>query len=69
MDARANTSLQPMDLFRPYLLVACAAFVLGFAAFLTVGWAAAPREASAEAWPAPASITMPSTDLTDAHVI
>lgn len=68
MTVQTHTAAVPMDLFRPYLIVACVAFVLGFAAFLAVGWAAAPREATAEPWPAPASAPAPAADLAGAHV-
>ena len=71
MTTDAQIPVVPMDLLRPSLLVACVAFVLGFAAFLAVGWAVSPRPAIAEGWPAPAAASAPAipADPTDAHVI
>ena len=42
-----------MDLLRPYLLLACAAFMVGFASYFALGHAIAPAAAAYEAPKAP----------------
>lgn len=68
MDAQTETPVQSMDLLRPYLMVACIAFVVGFTAFLAAGWAVSPRTAVAEPYAAPVSTPVIVIDPASARI-
>src|SRR5690606_15899767 len=63
METRAHTHALPMELLRPYLLIACIAFAAGFVAFVALGRSAASQALTSEAWPAPASTPAASVEI------
>jgi hypothetical protein len=55
-----------MDVLKPYLLLACVAFTIGFVGYWALGRALAPMEASlADSWQAPITASAPDVPLAD----
>jgi hypothetical protein len=54
-----DDSIRPMDVIRPYLVLACLAFVVGFVGYWVVGRPLAPTAAAQDRWEAPVSASGP----------
>jgi len=57
-----------MDVLRPYFLLACVAFVIGFASYLVAARALTPMDASVDTPPATIQASAPDVPLTQARV-
>lgn len=68
METRAHTHALPMELLRPYLLIACIAFAAGFLTFVALGRSAAPTATPPEAWPAATSAPAPADFAQETYV-
>jgi len=55
-----DASIRAMDVLRPYLLLACVAFTIGFVGYWVLGGAIAPPGAAEERWDARVSAPLPA---------
>lgn len=56
------TSSTMSDVLKPYFTLACVAFVMGFAAYLALGWMMAPTAPAVDDWQASISAPMVPAD-------
>jgi hypothetical protein len=54
-----ETSIRSMHVLRPYLLLACVAFTIGFVGYWAMGRTIAPPAAAQDTWQAPVSAQAP----------